>query len=165
MIDFEKKSGRWVVSFSCQRIPVPVIGILELELSDGTSYVTSSQPRTGICGIHQQQGRHRESHPSWLGLNVCLPAVSSLKLGVVPSPVVLRCWASRGGSTAAKVGLISSVIWPHEIATLGEPFGFESLLEPFVSRFPSIPVVRAISPRPTQTLGRWWKRKVRHQWS
>ena len=64
------------------------------------------------------------------------PAVSSLK-----SPF----WASRSDF---------EIIWPHEGATLG----------PGVFCRRDFSSIWAISPRPTQSLGRWLKRTVRHHW-
>ena len=69
VIDFEEEvRSVGGFFFLVDEFQLPVIGILELELSDGTSYVTSLTKDGGFAGFI------RESHPSWFRpLHVCRP--------------------------------------------------------------------------------------------
>ena len=73
--------------FLIDEFQLPVIGILELELSDGTSYVTSLSKDGGFAGFISSRADIESLTLRGFGPSMfAAPAVSSLKLGVVPSP-------------------------------------------------------------------------------
>ena len=91
VIDFEQEvRSVGGFFFLVDQFELPVMGILELELSDGSSYVTSLNKDGGFSGFISSSADIESLTLRGFGPSVfAAPAVSSLKLGVVPSPAGL----------------------------------------------------------------------------
>ena len=83
--------------FMVDKFQLPVIGILELELSDGTSFLTSLTEDGGFAGFISNTANIESLSLRGFGPSMfAAPAVSSLKFGVVPSPAGLALLGIAG---------------------------------------------------------------------
>ncbi len=83
--------------FLVDQFQLPVIGVLELELSDGTSFVTSLSEDGAFAGFITSKAVIESITLRGFGPSMfAAPAVSSLKLGVVPSPAGLALLGIAG---------------------------------------------------------------------
>ena len=98
VIDFEEEvRSVGGFFFLVDEFQLPVMGILELELSDGTSYVTSLNKDGGFAGFISSRADIDSLTLRGFGPSMfAAPAVSSLKLGVVPSPAGLALLGIAG---------------------------------------------------------------------
>ena len=98
VIDFEEEvRSVGGFFFLVDEFQLPAIGILELELSDGTSYVTSLTKDGGFAGFISSRADIESLTLRGFGPSMfAAPAVSSLKLGVVPSPAGLALLGIAG---------------------------------------------------------------------
>ena len=98
VIDFEEEvRSVGGFFFLVDEFQLPVIGILELELSDGTSFLTSLTEDGGCAGVISSTANIESLSLRGFGPSMfAAPAVSSLKLGVVPSPAGLALLGIAG---------------------------------------------------------------------
>ena len=83
--------------FLVDQFQLPVFGVLELELSDGTSFLTSLTEDGGFAGFISSTANIESLTLRGFGPSMfASPAVSSLKLGVVPSPAGLALLGIAG---------------------------------------------------------------------
>ncbi len=91
VINFEEKVQSVGGSFFLiDQFQLPVVGLLELELSDGTSFITALRSDGAFAGFISSRATIESLSLRGFGLSMfAAPAVSSLKIGVVPSPAGL----------------------------------------------------------------------------
>ena len=98
IIDFEEEvRSVGGFFFMVDKFQLPVIGILELELSDGTSFLTSLTEDGGFAGFISNTANIESLSLRGFGPSMfAAPAVSALKLGAVPSPAGLALLGIAG---------------------------------------------------------------------
>ena len=83
--------------FLVDEFQLPEMGILELRLGDGNSYITSLTQDGGFAGFISSTSNIKSLSLRGFGPSMfAAPAVSSLKLGVVPSPAGLALLGIAG---------------------------------------------------------------------
>ena len=83
--------------FLVDEFQLPEMGILELTLGDGNSYITSLTKDGGFAGFISSTENIRSLSLRGFGPSMfAAPAVSSLKIGVVPSPAGLTLLGIAG---------------------------------------------------------------------
>ena len=98
VIDFEEEvkavGGNF---FLIDQFQLPVVGLMELELSDGTTFLTSLRSDGGFAGFISSRATIESLTLRGYGASVfAAPAVSSLKIGVVPAPAGLALFGCVG---------------------------------------------------------------------